>query len=92
MTTIPRPLSPDALAGLRSVAEVCEALRVWGRPDLAERIPYFASDEDLDDGDVPLTPRKRPGLSGLFRGGGNRRESTFGLYHRRLDLRRVGLS
>ena len=53
MTTIPRPLSPDALAGLRSVAEVCEALRGWGRPDLAERIP--------------ISPRMRIWTMGMFR-------------------------
>ena len=64
--TTPRPLSPDALAGLRSVAEVCEALRGWGRPDLAERIAYFASDEDLDDGDVPLTLESARGFLAFF--------------------------
>ena len=54
-TTTPRPLSPAALAALRSVADVCDVLRDWHRPDLADRLTYFASDEDLDDGDVPLT-------------------------------------
>ncbi len=54
-STIPRPLPPDAIAGLGSAAEVCDVLRGWGRPDLADRIAYFASEEDLDDGDVPLT-------------------------------------
>ena len=63
---IPRPLSPDALAGLGSVAEVCEALRGWGRPDLAERLAYFASDEDLDDGDVPLTLESARGFLAFF--------------------------
>ena len=55
MMTTSRPLTPDALARLRSVAEVCDVLRGWGWPDLADRLVYFASDEDLDDGDVPLT-------------------------------------
>ena len=92
MTTIPRPLSPDALAGLRSVAEVCEALRGWGRPDLAERIAYFASDEDLDDGDVPLTLESARGFLAFFGAVETEGQSTSGLYYRRLDLRRVGFS
>ena len=62
----PRPLSPDALAGLRSIAEVCDVLRGWGRPDLAERLAYFASDEDLDDGDVPLTLESARGFLAFF--------------------------
>ena len=64
--TIPRPLSPDALAALGSVAEVCDVLRSWGRADLAERIAYFASDEDLDDGDVPLTLDSALGFLAFF--------------------------
>ena len=64
--TTPRPLPPDALAGLRSVAEVCDVLRGWGRPDLAERLAYFASDEDLDDGDVPLTLESARGFLAFF--------------------------
>ncbi len=66
MTTLPRPLPPDALAALRSVAEVCAVLRGWGRPDLAERLAYFASDEDLDDGDVPLTLESARGFLAFF--------------------------
>ena len=64
--TIPRPLSPDAIARLRSVAEVCEVLRGWGRSDLADRIAYFASDEDLDDGDAPVTLESALGFLALF--------------------------
>ena len=66
MTTTSRPLPPDALAGLRSVAEVCDVLRGWGRADLAERLAYFASDEDLGDGDAPLTTRRRLRITRAF--------------------------
>ena len=65
-TTQPRPLPPDALAALRSVAEVCAVLRGWSRPDLADCIAYFASDEDLDDGDAPLTLDSALGFLALF--------------------------
>ena len=41
-------------------------LRGWGRPDLAERLAYFASDEDLDDGDVPLTLESARGFLAFF--------------------------
>ncbi len=61
-----RPLPPDALAGLGSVAEVCGVLRGWGQPDLADRLVYFASDEDLDDGDVPLTLESARGFLAFF--------------------------
>lgn len=64
--TIPRPLPPDAIARLRSVAGVCDVLRGWGRPELADRIAYFASDEDLDDGDVPVTLESARGFLAFF--------------------------
>ena len=41
-------------------------LRGWGRPDLADRLAYFASDEDLDDGDVPLTLESAVGFLAFF--------------------------
>ena len=65
-TTILRPLSPEALATISSVAGVCAVLRGWGRPDLADRIAYFASDADLDDGDVPVTLESALGFLALF--------------------------
>ena len=65
-TTTTRPLPPDALANLRSVAEVCAVLRGWGRPDLADRLAYFASDEDLDEGDVPVTLASAQGFLAFF--------------------------
>ncbi len=63
---IQRPLPPDTLARLGSVAEVCDVLSGWGRPDLADRLTYFASDEDLDDGDVPLTLESALGFLAFF--------------------------
>ena len=66
MSNIPRPLPPDAIAGLRSVAEVCDVLRSWGEPDLADRIAYFASDTDLDDGDVSVTLESAQGFLAFF--------------------------
>ena len=65
-STMQRPIPPDALAALRSVADVCFILRAWGRPDLAHRLAYFASDEDLDDGDVPLTLESARGFLAFF--------------------------
>ena len=61
-----RPLLPDNIVGLRSVADVCDVLHGWCRPDLADRLAYFASDEDLDDGDVPLTLESALGFLAFF--------------------------
>ena len=61
-----RPLPPNALAALHSVADVCAVLRAWNRPDLADRLAYFASDEDLDDGDQPLTLESARGFLAFF--------------------------
>jgi len=38
-----------------TITEICAALEKQGQPDLAQRIAYFASDEDLEEGDVPVT-------------------------------------
>ena len=40
---------------LKSVEDICAAFSSSGHPDLAQRIAYFASDEDLEEGDVPVT-------------------------------------
>ena len=63
---IPRPLPPDALDAIPTIAGVCAVLRGWGRPDLADRIAYFASDADLDDGDVPVTLDSALGFLAFF--------------------------
>ena len=46
---------------------VCEVLRSWGEHSLADRIAYFASDEDLEAGDVPLTPESARGFLAFFK-------------------------
>ena len=61
-----RPLPPDTLARLGSVAEVCDVLSGWGRPDLADRLAYLASDEDLDDGDFPASLESALGFLAFF--------------------------
>ena len=67
MTTITqRPLPPNAIAGLNSIAEACEVLRAWAYPDLADRLAYLASDEDLDDGDRPATLESARGFLAFF--------------------------
>ena len=38
-----------------TIEEVCAALAEGGREDLARRIAYFASAEDLEEGDAPIT-------------------------------------
>ena len=37
------------------IQEICAALTQQGYPDLARRIAYFASDEDLEEGEAPVT-------------------------------------
>ena len=41
-------------------------LRAWGYAELAERLAYFASDADLEDGDVPLTLASARGFLAFF--------------------------
>ena len=65
-TTIPRPLPPDAIANLATIAEVCDVLRAWGYPKLADRLTYLASEEDLDDGDRPATLESARGFLAFF--------------------------
>ena len=40
---------------LKSIEDICSALASSGHPDLAQRITYFASDEDLEEGEAPVT-------------------------------------
>ncbi len=65
-TTTQRPLPPDAIAGLSSISEACDVLRAWGYLDLADRLAYLASDEDLDDGDQPATLESARGFLAFF--------------------------
>ncbi|MDE2786359.1 MAG: hypothetical protein OXL37_06810 [Chloroflexota bacterium] len=50
-----RPLSDHTIDGLSTMDQVKSVLTGWGEPDLATRIAYFASDEDLADDEKPLT-------------------------------------
>ena len=82
-----RPLPPDAIVRLRSVAEACDVLRSWGEPDLADRIAYFASDTDLDDGDVPVTLESALGFLAFFGAVESEGAIELGCSSGRLDLR-----
>ena len=66
MVVKPRPLPPAAIAAIPSIAGVCAVLLGWGRSNLADRIAYFASDADLDDGDVPVTLDSALGFLAFF--------------------------
>ena len=66
MTATPRPLPPDAIARLATIADACDVLHAWGHPQLADRLAYFASDADLEDGDVPLTLESAQGFLAFF--------------------------
>ena len=65
-TLIPRPLLSYGMSHVRTVNDVCSILRDWGEYALAERIAYFASDEDLEDGDIPVTPESACGFLEFF--------------------------
>ena len=43
------------LTSPQTISQICTALTQQGYPNLAKRIAYFASDEDLEEGDVPVT-------------------------------------
>jgi len=51
---------------LRSVEDICAAFSSRGYPDLAGRLAYFASDEDLEEGDVPVTLESALGFWEFF--------------------------
>ena len=49
-----------------NVEDISHILRFWGEEKLARRIIYFASEEDLEDDDVPLTPESARGFFLFF--------------------------
>ena len=53
--TFSRPLPHSELRHIRSTEDVCNILRSWGEDTLADRIAYFASDDDLEEGELPVT-------------------------------------
>ena len=50
-----------------TIQEICAALAEGGREDLARRIVYFASDEDLEEGDAPVTVESVLGVWEFFK-------------------------
>ena len=50
----------------RTIQDLCAALADRGNLELAKRIAYFASDEDLEEGDVPVTLESAVGFLTLF--------------------------
>ena len=60
------PLSKMEIDNIPSVDAARDVLCAWGRNDLADRIGYFASDEDLEDGDVPVTLESVLGFLAFF--------------------------
>ena len=59
-------LSLAQVSNIDDISDVCEVLHIWGEHDLAGRIAYFASDEDLEDGDIPVTPEITKGFLSFF--------------------------
>lgn len=49
-----------------TIDEICAALTARGWPALARRLAYFASAEDLEPGDVPLTLESALGFWAFF--------------------------
>ena len=50
----------------QTIQEVCASLTNRDNPELAQRIAYFASDEDLEEGDVPVTLESALGFLEFF--------------------------
>lgn len=65
-TLVPRSLASGEMACICTIDDVCNVLRGWGEYSLAERIAYFASDEDLEDGDIPVTTESARGFLAFF--------------------------
>lgn len=55
-----------ALAPTATISEVSALLREMGEEDLAVRLDYLASDEDLDDGESPATDESARGFFEFF--------------------------
>ena len=51
-----------ALSSALSIVEISALLREMGEGELADRLEYLASEEDLDPGDVPATGGERSGV------------------------------
>lgn len=51
---------------ISTIGDICSVLRTRGEYSLADRIAYFASDEDLEAEDVPLTLESARGFLAFF--------------------------
>ena len=49
-----------------TIEDISHILHSWGERKIARRISYFASDEDLEDDDIPLTPESARGFFLFF--------------------------
>ena len=57
-----------ALSSAFSVAEISALLREMGESELADRVDYLASEEDLDPGESPATDESARGFIELYSG------------------------
>ena len=55
-----------ALAPTTTIAEISARLREMGEGELADRLDYLASDEDLDPGESPATDESARGFFEFF--------------------------
>ena len=61
-----------ALTSKLTIAEISALLREMGEGELADRLDYLASDEDLDPGESPVTTgRKRPSILSTYSSASN---------------------
>ena len=51
---------------LSSINDVCAVLNSWGEYALSDRMSYLASDEDLEEGEVPATLESARAFLGFF--------------------------
>ena len=61
---VPLPIRPGGQ--ITTLDEVCNVLRLRDEYAVADRIAYFASDEDLEEGDIPLTLASACGFLAFF--------------------------
>lgn len=56
------------LSEIATISDVSAYLRETGETELADRVDYLASDEDLDPGDVPATDESALGFLEFYSG------------------------
>ena len=65
-STYQRPLPRSQINKVSDIDTICDILVSWEFPNLADRLAYFASDEDLDEGDIPVTLESALGFLVFF--------------------------